>query len=109
MMEFKKVLINIKSKLISEVISIFEIYFDESHIQDTNYIISLVDYCLLDLMNTEKLNLLYIELGGLHIELDGLYGYDSLNESVKINLRTKLKNMMEELECLIKKEYEINE
>lgn len=97
----RKILTEIKSKIVSKVIPVFAKYLDEGQLEDINYIVSLIDYCLLDVMNIEKINLLYIEL-------DGLYQYNLLKEPEKTALKIKIKNIMRELKSLITEGYDID-
>lgn len=101
MEESREILAEIKSKVVSRVIPVFDKYLDAGQMEDINYIVSLIDYCLLDVMNTEKINLLYIEL-------DGLYQYNLLKEPEKTALRIKIKNIMRELKSLIEEGYNID-
>lgn len=88
-MELRDTLVRMKGDIIS-LIEDYSLYMNPTDVEEINYILDMINYCLFEPQDMERLKLTYIELDGYRDDI-------TVNHKVKPEYTDKINNIFKNL------------
>lgn len=92
-MEYRETLVKVKSTIIF-LIQDYSLYMSPTDVEEINYILDMINYCLFEPQDLERIKLTYIELDGYRDDI-------TINHKVRPEFTAKINELFKTITLLI--------